>query len=70
MATKAKGKSKGKSDGKSKKKSPSAATSTSKNKESVIIPKETLQKIIPLKNDLHIEDLDEDVLKERSLFIT
>jgi len=71
MATKAKGKSKSKAEGKSKKKASPATTSSSAKtpKESIIIPKQTLQKIIPLKSDLHIEDLDEDVLKERFIYI-
>jgi len=52
--------------GKSKKKITSASSTASKTpKEGVVIPKQTLQKIIPLKNDLRIEDLDENVLKER-----
>jgi len=59
---------KGKGKGKAKKTSASTTTSTTKvPKEGVVIPKQTLSKIIPLKSDLRIEDLDEDVLKERFL---
>ncbi|ORX45971.1 hypothetical protein BCR36DRAFT_372460 [Piromyces finnis] len=59
-------KNKDSSKGKSKKSSVStAASTTSKVQKDVVIPKQTLSKIIPLKSDLRIEDLDEDVLKER-----
>jgi len=52
--------------GKSKKKEASTVSTPSKPaKEGVVSPKQTLQKIIPLKNDLRIEDLDENILKER-----
>jgi len=52
--------------GKSKKKEASGVSTPPKSaKEGVVIPKQTLQKIIPLKNDLRIEDLDENILKER-----